>query len=191
MIGGIEETSASSEARSAPRSYPTGYAARMRAATTSQLELVSSRLRWLPVNRHGIADAADCRLGRKPRHVQDAQGLPRIALTSRSFAISPITTQKIAAWSSGIVGKCRGQSPSGMARHRPHPRRQPLMPAVLPAAAPALISSTREATGERRYRMLMFCWQLDASKCSSRYRNLSNAVTLINSGVLRNPERKR
>ncbi len=51
-----------------------------------------------------------------------------------------------------------------MARHRPHPRRQPLMPAVRPVATTASphISSTREAAGERRYLMLMFCWQLDA-----------------------------
>jgi hypothetical protein len=100
---------------------------------------------------------------------------------------------KTSAWSSGIAGKCRGQSPSRMARHRSHPRRKPLMPAVPPVATatPPPISSTREAADERRYLMLTSCWQLDASKCSSQYRNLSDAVTLINSGVLRNPERKR
>ena len=50
MIGGIEETSASFEARSAPRSYPTG--ATFRARQLPHCEIFIRPKRWLPYTSH-------------------------------------------------------------------------------------------------------------------------------------------
>src|ERR1700674_2826962 len=93
MIGGIEETSASFEARSAPRSYPTVHAATPR--RHSEIRLVGGRDRrilsvivFTPVFGadpfRPFAQGAPIGYGRRPGHVEDA------FILDREFELHPL-----------------------------------------------------------------------------------------------------